>query len=154
MILRFVMYTDKSVAQSMRAINDRIQTTGTRTRPQMDGWVDKSGRFAMAVSSTVRWRFRRKTFLHGRAERESGMTIVRGNVPGGLSRNKQALVLGMMIVIGLGLGFTQGSAILTIVAVLAGAAFSIPLQGDFDNSEILLSELQKALKAKFTPPNR
>ena len=154
MILRFVMYTDKTVAQSMRAINDRIHATGTRTRPQMDGWVEKSGRFAMAVTTTVRWRFRRKTFLHGRAERESGMTVVRGNVPSGLSRNKQALVLGMMIVIGLALGFTQGSAILTIVAVLAGAAFSIPMQGDFDNSEILLSDLQKALKAKFAPPKR
>ena len=152
--MRFVMYTEKTVAQSMRAINDRIHAPGTKSRPQMDGWVDKSGRFAMAVTSKVRWRFRRKTFLHGRAERTGGYTIVQGNVPGGLSRDKQALVLVIMIVIGLALGLTQGSAILVIVAVLAGAAFSIPLQGDFDNSEVLLSELQKALKAKFAPPKR
>ena len=152
--MRFVMYTDMTVAQSMRAINDRLHVSGTRTRPQMDGYVEKSGRFAMAVTTTVRWRFKRKTFLHGQAERDTGLTVIRGNVPGGLSRNKQALVLGMMIVIGLALGFTQGNAILAIVPVLAGAAFSIPLQGDFDNSEILLSELQKALKAKFRPPKR
>lgn len=152
--MRFVMYTDKTVAQAMKAINERLHASGTKTRPQFDGWIEKSGQFALGVTTTVRWRFRRKTWLNARAERDSGYTIIQGNVPSGLSRQKQTAVLGIMIVIGLILGFTQGSAILAIVAVLAGAAFSIPMQGDFDNSEILLRELQKALQAKFTPPKK
>ena len=42
--------------------------------------------------------------------------------------------------------------IFAIIAVMVGGAITIPLQGDFDNSEYLLTELQRALKAKFTPP--
>ena len=152
-ILRFLMYTDKTVAQSMRAINERLHVPGTKTRPQIDGWVDKNGQFAISVTTTVRWRFKRKTVMHARAERDSGFTVIRGTVPSGLSRNRQIAVFVILLMIGL-VAFSQGSAIMALVVVLAGAGLSIPLQGDYDNSEILLTELQKALRAKFTPPKK
>jgi hypothetical protein len=148
------MYTDKSVAQSMRAINERLHATGTKSRPQIDGWVEKSGNFAMSVTTTVRWKFKRKTFLQARAKRDGGFTVIQGNVPGGLSRDKQMLVIGIMIVIGLVLGITQSNVIMTIVLVLAGGALSIPFEGDYHNSEVLLTELQRALSAKFAPPKK
>lgn len=151
--MRFIMYTDKSVAQTMRAINERLHVSGTKSRPQVDGWVEKSGRFAIAVTTSVHGRFRRKTMLHGQAERDGSFTVIKGNVAGGLPRNKQIWVLGIMAVISL-LALAQGSAIVAIVALLAGAAMTIPLQGDYDNSEYLLTELQRTLRAKFTPPKK
>jgi hypothetical protein len=147
------MYTDKTVAQAMKAINERLHAPGTKSRPQMDGYVEKNGRFAMAVTTRVFGRFRRKTFLRGQAERDSGATIIRGNVPGGLSRNRQIVVVIMLAVVALVI-FAQGNAILAIVVGLSGAALTIPFQGDFDNSELLLTELQRALQAKFTPPKK
>lgn len=149
--MRFVMYTEKTVPQAMRAINERLHAPGTKSRPQLDGWVEKSGNFAIGVTTVVYGRFRRRTILRGRAEREGGITIVQGTVPGGLDRNHQRIILGIMILIGL-LTLSQGNAILAIISVLAGAALSIPLQGDYDNSEILLTELQRALKARLTLP--
>jgi hypothetical protein len=148
--LRFVMYTEKSVAQTMRAINDRLQTGGTKART-FDGWVEKSGRFAFSVTTSVHGRFKRKTVMRGQAEREGGITVVRGDVPGGLSRNRQLIVFAAMIVIAL-LLLSQGGALVAIVILLCAAALSIPLQGDFDNSEVLLTDLQRTLKARFTPP--
>lgn len=149
--MRFIMYTDKTVPQTMRAINERLHVAGTKSRPQLDGWVEKSGRFAIAVTTTVHGRFRRKTTLQGQAERDGSVTVIRGNVPDGLPRNQQLWVIGIMILVGL-LALTQGNAIFAIIAVMVGGAITIPLQGDFDNSEYLLTELQRALKAKFTPP--
>jgi hypothetical protein len=149
--VRFVMYTDKTVAQALEAITERLHTKGTRTRPQLDGGVEKSGRFTIEVKTRVYGRFPRKTVLRAQAERESGTTIVRGTVPGGLSRRHQLLVFAIMVIIA-GIGWGQGSALLAGVAVIAGAAFFIPLQGDYENAEILLTELQRALQAKFTPP--
>jgi urea transporter len=151
MNLRFVMYTDKNVAQTMKAVNERLHAPGTKSRPQMDGWVEKSGRFAMAVTSPVYGRFPRKTHLHAKAERQGGTTVVSGTVSGGLPRNRQFIIVAIMVVLGL-VALSQGSAIFCIVAVAVGLALPIPLQGDYENSEILLTELQKALKARFAPP--
>lgn len=148
--LHFVMYTEKSVAQTMRAINDRIQTAGNKNR-KYDGWVEKSGRFAFAVTTTVHGRFKRKTVMRGQAEREGGITVVRGDVPGGLSRNQQLIVFAALILVALML-LSQGSGLVAITVLICAAALSIPLQGDFDNSELLLTELQRTLKARFTPP--
>ncbi len=150
--MHFVMYTDKSVAQAMRAINERLHAPGTKARPQLDGWVEKNGRFAIGVTTPVHGRFPRKTFLHGQAEREGGVTIIRGNVSGGLPRDKQMLVIGMLVALALGLLVYGGNAIAAIFALAAAAVVTIPLQGDYDNSEYLLTELRKALKARLTPP--
>ncbi|MBZ0303916.1 MAG: hypothetical protein K8J31_29530 [Anaerolineae bacterium] len=149
--MRFIMYSENSIAQAMRAINERLHAPGTKSRPQIDGWVEKNGNFAMTVTTTVYGPFRRRTTLRGRAERDGGNTVIRGSVPGGLSRNKQLTILGIMIVLGL-LALSQGNAILMVVSILAGAALSIPMQGDFNNSELLLTELQRTLKARFTQP--
>lgn len=149
--MRFVMYTEKTVAQALRAVNERINVPPTRSRPKMEGKTEKNGRFTISVTTPVYGRFPRKTVLQGHAERESGITVIRGSVPGGLRRNQQMLLFGILLLIGL-LALAQESIILTIVAVLSGLALSVPLQGDFNNSEILLTELQKILKARFTPP--
>lgn len=151
--MRFVMYTEKTVAQAMRSINDRLHLAPTKTRPQLDGWVEKSGRFALGVTSTVRWHFRRKTYLRGQASREDGVTVVRGTVPGGATGRSQITIFVALALVGL-LLLTQGQALMALIAVAAGAALYIPLQGDYDNSEILLAELQKALHARFTPPGK
>lgn len=147
------MYTDKTVPQAMSAINARLHAPAGRGRPQLDGWVEKSGRFALTVTTEVRWGLRRRTTLYGRAERRDGATVIEGTVPGGASRQGQAVVFGALALIAV-LGMVNGNAVLALVALAAGFGFYIPLQGDYANSEILLSELQKTLKAQFTPPRR
>jgi len=147
------MYTDKTVPQAMSAINARLHTPGSKGRPQLDGWVEKSGRFALTVTTQVRWRFRRRTTLNARAERRDGLTVIEGSVPGGASREGQAVVFGALALVAV-LGMIQGNAILAIVALAAGVGFFVLLEGDYANSEILLSELQKTLKAQLTPPRR
>lgn len=151
--MRFIMYTDKTVPQAMSAINARLHTPGSKGRPQLDGWVEKSGRFALTVTTQVRWRFRRRTTLNARAERRDGLTVIEGSVPGGASREGQAIVFGALALVAV-LGMIQGNAILAIVALAAGVVFFVLLEGDYANSEILLSELQKTLKAQLTPPRR
>lgn len=151
--MRFVMYTEKSVPQAMNAINERLHTPGTKSRPQLDGWVEKSGRFSMGVTGSVKWRLTRKTVLQGKAEKLGNITLIQGSVPGGVSGQGMLVILGALIAVAAIFYFTQDNAILAAVALVAGIVLYGPLVGDFNNCETLLGELQKAVNAKFTPPS-
>jgi hypothetical protein len=149
--VRFVLYTDKSIPQSTSALNERLHQPKTRSSPALDGWVEKNGRFSLALTTPVIAQFTRTTRLHGQLRRENGQTIIQGDVPDGAGPQGQVMVL-----IGIGLValfvLLQQQAVLAILAVLAGAALYIPMRGDYDNSDRLLLEVERALKASPKPP--
>lgn len=107
----------------------------------------------MSISTTVAKRFSRMTKLQGTLEREDKVTVIRGNVPDGLSKEGQALVFGVMLVLGL-IVLSRGNAILAILVVAVAAAMYVPFRGDYENSTILVKELRKILNAKDRPPKR
>lgn len=146
--MRFVLYSDKTVNQCLSAINERIQSKST-----MDGWTNKEGTFSISLSSKVAKRFTRTTRLYGKIERESGVTIIQGNVSHGAGRQGQLAIFGALVVLGL-IMFSRGSIILAVLAVLAGSVLFIPLIGDDQNSTVLLRELRSLLKARETPPKK
>ncbi len=148
--MQFELYTDKTVAQCMSAVTERLAAKGTASRPEMDGWVEKGGRFSMAVTTQIAKRFPRKTRLTATVEREKGVTIIRGSVPDGVSREGQAIIFGAFLTIGLIL-LSGGDALLALLAIALGAALYIPLQGDAVNSAILLKEVRSILSAKEKP---
>lgn len=149
--MRFTLYTEKTVSQCMSAVNERLHLKGTATRPGMDGWVDKSGSFSMGMSSPVIGKLNRTTYLRAKAVRESGVTVIRGDVSGGASPRGQWLVFAALALVGVVL-MSRGSALLGLVIIPFAALLYIPMKGDFENSEVLLNEVQKILKAKGTPP--
>jgi hypothetical protein len=57
----------------------------------------------------------------------------------------------MLVVAGF-LIILSGSLLPGVIAILAPALLNIPLEGDYKNSQILVSEVQRALKAKENPP--
>jgi hypothetical protein len=149
--MRFVLFTDNTVSQCMSAINKRLQASGTRSRPELDGWIEKPGKFSLAVTSNVFRRFPRTTRLSGVATRESGTTVIRGHVSGGVGpRGLQMLVLAVGAV--LFLLIVSGRPMLALVTLLFGGIAYVPLRGDFVNSETLLIEVEKTLKATPKPP--
>lgn len=149
--MRFVLFSEMTMRQCMKALNDRIQANGTKTRPELDGWVEKSGRFSLALETPVFGRFRRKTRLRATAERENGLTVIRGFVPNGTSRAGLAIILVALLAVAVFM-FARGEAIIAIAILFAGGGVSIPLIGDYHNHDVLLAELEKTLKAKYTPP--
>lgn len=151
--MHFTLYTDKTVAQCLTAINERMHVKESSTRPALDGWVEKSGAFSISIATPVFGRFMRKTALRGKIERENGVTVIEGSVPGGVSRNGQivvfvALVLVVLTIIG------GGNLLLGLLPLVLIPIFYIAMQGDYLNSTALLDEVQKALKAKPTPPKK
>jgi hypothetical protein len=145
------MYTEKSVSQCMSAINERLHVKGTSARPGIDGWVDKKGVFSMGISSPVIGKLHRKTYLRAKVEREGGVTMIKGDVPTGASPQGQVLVFGALALVAAVL-IGSGSMLLGLVVIPFAAILYIPMKGDYCNSEVLVSEMQKALKAKSTPP--
>ena len=148
--MQFVLYSEKTVAQCLTSINARMHVKGTTSRPGLDGWVEKSGAFAVGVTTPVIGKFTRRTFLKAKVERQNGMTIIRGSVPEGVTKQGMVVIfVALAVVAAVIMG--SGSVLLGLVLIPVGAYFVILLRGDFHNSEYLLDEVRKTLKAKPTP---
>jgi hypothetical protein len=151
--MRFVLFTEKSVSQCIRDLNERLHTAGTKSRPELGGWIEKNGKFSLTVTSKVVGRFPRTTRLTAKAERESGVTVLWGNVSDGISPQwTRFLFIGLLIVAGaLVISSQPMPALLTFVF---GAFAYVPLRGDYINSDILLLEVERTLKASPKPPKK
>lgn len=151
--MRFVLYTDMTVPQCMRALNERMQAKPTKARPELQGWVEKKGAFSISLSSKVAGRFSRTTRLSAQAERESGVTIIRGYVSDGMSPVWLRVVMIIVGIVALGL-LASGDPMLAVVIVLFAGLAYIPLRGDYVNSDLLLIEVERTLKATPKVPKK
>lgn len=148
--MRTLLYTDKTVGQCMSAITERL---GTRGSKNMEGWVEKNGNFEMSIATPVIGKIERRTRLHGKAEREAGITTVSINVPSGTDRSGQVIIFVAITAISIYL-LTQGLLVPALAVLFAGIALYIPLAGDHKNSPALVSEVQRTLKATNKPPKK
>ncbi len=149
--MQFTLYTEQTIAQCLSALNERMHLKPTASRPALDGWLEKSGAFSLGVSSVVVGRFNRSTYLRGKLERQSGYTVIHGSVSGGASHRDKLVIFVTLALIAAALAL-RGSVTLALVVAPIAAALYIPLTGDHQNSETLIGELQKTLKARGTPP--
>lgn len=145
--MNFVYYSEKTPSQCMIALNERLQTRSAR----LEGWVEKSGRFSLSVTTPVLRRFSRTTRMQGSVVKENGVTVIRGFVPDGVEARQRAIIYGTLVLVGV-LLILGGSTLPGLLALLAPLPLNIPLEGDFNNYQILIAELQRTLKAKATPP--
>ena len=148
--MRFVLFTEKTKSQCMKALHERLQASETKSRPELNGWIEKSGSFSLELSRPVFGKFQRTTRLRGTTERESGMTVIRGFVPNGLSR-EWLIIIGVMIVFTSLYMFAQGNLLFALLIAFGGGGVTVPLWGDYRNHDVLLYELEKTLKAKPAP---
>ncbi len=149
--MEFTLYTDKSVAQCMTAITERMQAKATSTRPEMMGSIEKGGRFTLSVSSYVFGFIPRSTRLTATAQRDGGSTVIRGHVADGVTPQWRK-ILGVVLGIVCFVLILSGQAVLALVALFMGTAAYVPFIGDYQNSETLLLELEKTLKAAPKSP--
>jgi hypothetical protein len=135
----------------MTALNERMEQKPTKARPEIDGYIEKGGKFALSVTSDVVSKFRRTTQMRGRADRENGFTIIEGHFSAGVSRQRIGIIIAAVAFVGLVM-IVNVKTFPGIITALLGAGLYIPLVGDYNNSEILLKELKKATKARDKPP--
>lgn len=145
--MQFRYYTEKTPSQCMLALNERLQTRSAR----LEGWVEKNGRFSLAVSSQVMRRFRRTTRLSGSVEREDGVTVIRGSVSDGADPRNRRLIYGVLVIIGIVLLLTR-TILPGVLLLVVPFVLNIPLQGDYENSKVLTAEIQRTLKARPSLP--
>lgn len=147
--MRMVLYTEKTVAQSLSALTERLGSAGKR----LDGWVEKNGSFSMSTTSPVIGKISRRTRIHGKVEKGQGITTVTIHVSSGADRRGQIMIFVALGVIALIL-LASGNLALALLLAFAGAALYIPLAGDHRNSPTLISEVQRSLKATTKPPKK
>ncbi len=147
--MRMTLYTEKTVAQSLSALTERLSSAGKR----LDGWVEKNGSFSISTSTPIIGKISRRTRIHGKIEKGAGITTVTVHVPSGADSRGQIMIfiaVGMMALILL----ASGNLALALVLGFAGVALYIPLAGDHRNSPVLIGEVQRTLKATTKPPKK
>jgi hypothetical protein len=144
--LRFTYYSDKTAAQCVSALNERL-----RAKRSLEGRVEKNGRFVLTTTCRVMRRFKRATRLEGIIERESGVTVIKGSVPDGVNPKQRVIIFGALLLAGIFI-ILSGSLLPGLIILLLPPALNIPLAGDYRNSRVLIGEVQRTLKAKRTPP--
>ncbi|MBK8020679.1 MAG: hypothetical protein IPK19_04420 [Chloroflexi bacterium] len=150
--MRLELYTEKTVAESLSAINARLQAKSSGSRA-LDGWVEKKGGFGISITTPVVGRFARRTTLHGKLERRDGHTVVQIDVPSGANRQGVILMIGAVALISVAL-MASGSLVFALALLPLAAYLYIPMRGDHENSETLINDVQRTLKARNTPPKR
>lgn len=151
--MRFVLYTDRTVSQCMNALHERMQAKATKSRPELGGYIEKSGVFSLTVQSKVAGRFPRRTRLSATIKREKGMTIIEGYVADGISPQWLRILMVIVLVV-CALLVLSNQPMLALVLALFGGLFYIPMRGDYVNSDRLLIEVEKTLRASPKPPKK
>jgi hypothetical protein len=147
--VRLVLYTEKSVKESLSALTERLGSAGKR----LDGRIEKNGNFSLSMISPVIGKISRRTHMYGKIEKGTGITTVTVHVSSGADPRGQLMIfvaLGMIALILL----ASGNLALVLLLAFAGAALYIPLAGDHHNSPILIGEVQRALKATTKAPKK
>ncbi len=148
--MRAVYYTEKTVAQCMSALTERLNTKGGR---RLEGWVEKSGHFELSIATPIVGKLSRRTYLRGKAERDGGITKLSLHVSSGADRRGQLIIFFACALVAITL-FAAGQIVFGLLIVVCGAALYIPLAGDQRNSPILINEVQRTLKASAKPPKK
>jgi hypothetical protein len=152
--MHFTLYTSKTVTQCARDLTERLEAKPTKTRPALGGWVEKKQRaFSVTITAPVIARIKRTTRLTASFERERGTTVIQGHVSDGVSPFWTRVLLGVVFLLAL-LLLIAGEVMLALVLVLFAGAAYIPLHGDYINSDSLLIEVEKTLKASPKPPKK
>lgn len=151
--MQFVLYSDMTIAQCMSALNERMHAKGTKSRPELNGWTEKKGSFSLSVSSKVLGRFNRRTRLNGHAARDKGITVIRGSVSDGVNPGALRL-LGIALAVLVVMMFFIGEPMIGLLAVIFGVIAYVPLRGDYVNSDLLLIEVERTLRANPKPPKK
>lgn len=146
-ILQFTYYTEKSVAQALTALNERLQAKGAR---ELDGWIDKNGEFSLSATTKIAGAFKRRTTLRGKIERVGGQTVVTGGVNDGVPSDGRFLVFVALALVGI-MFLSGGNTTLALTVFPVGLILYILMKGDNDNSTVLVREVQRSLGAKPTP---
>ena len=151
--MRFTLYSEKPVAECVKALVERLGQSATSTRPKLEGYADKSGKFALGLSSNVLGGFARKTWMEGVMSKESGATVIRGTVPDGATPQRQRYIMLATPAIGLFLA-VNGAMLLAFMAVVLMLIVLVTLRGDYYNGDRLLLEIERLLKANPRPPKK
>ncbi|TVR20754.1 MAG: hypothetical protein EA396_09765 [Anaerolineaceae bacterium] len=151
--MQFTLYSQKTTRQCVKDLTERLQARGTKANPALGGWVNKDGGFSLTLTAPVLGRFNRTTRLRGRLWRETGVTVIEGYVPDGISPFWMR-VLGASLIVGSLLLAVSYGVLIGLVMVLFGLLAYIPLRGDYLNSDQLLVAIERTLKADPKPPKK
>jgi hypothetical protein len=150
--MRFTLYTEKTVSECIKTLNERIEAK-KNSKTGVRGRTNKNGEFSLWSSARVLFLFKRITQMNAKVIRESGNTVIQGFVPDGMS--PYWLTIAGVVLIAVCVGFLiLGDNFLAVIGLVAGIGAYVMLRGDYRNSEFLLVEVEKTLKASPNPPKK
>ncbi len=144
--MNFTLYSEKATTECIKALTERLHQSETPTRPSLDGFVHKNGKFKIGVEQGVFRQITRKTWVEGQIIKDGALTLIRGQVPDGATPERQRFIAFLIPIAGVML-VIRGEVLLALLAMALIGFVLVTVRGDYYNSDRLLMELEKSLKA-------
>jgi len=151
--MRFTLYTDKSVSDCTKTLAERIEAKQNSKNGVRGHINQKTHEFSLQMSAKIWFLFKRTTQMNGKISKEGGQTIINGFVPDGMS--PYWMTISGVVLMAVCVGFLiLNENFLAVLGFGAGAFAYVMLRGDYRNSEALLVEVERTLKASPNPPKK
>lgn len=134
----------------MSALAGRMEARPTKRRPALDGYIEKGGKFSLAITRKIGI-FPRRTRLRATVSRSSGITTIDGFVSGGAPPERVRVMLIAIAALGI-MMLLNGNAVLSLLTLVVGVVLYVSLTADYNSSEKLLKAVRSSCKAKDKPP--
>ncbi len=134
----------------MSALAGRMEARPTKRRPALDGYIEKGGKFSLAITRKIGI-FPRRTRLRATVSRSSGITTIDGFVSGGAPPERVRVMLIAIAALGI-MMLLNGNAVLSLMTLVVGVVLYVSLTADYNSSEKLLKAVRSSCKAKDKPP--
>ncbi len=151
--MRFTLYTEKSVSDCTKTLIERIQAKQNSKNAIRGNVNQKTHEFTLQIGCKILFLFPRSTQMNGKISKEGGQTVIHGFVPDGMSPYWM-FISGVVLAVVCGGFLILGENALAVLGILAGFSAYVMLRGDYRNSEALLVEIERTLKASPQPPKK
>ncbi|MCL4256360.1 MAG: hypothetical protein KJ043_21560 [Anaerolineae bacterium] len=151
--MRFTLYTEKSVSDCTKTLIERIQAKQNSKNGVRGNVNQKTHEFNLQIGCKILFLFPRSTQMNGKISKEGGQVTINGFVPDGMSPYWM-LISGAVLAVVCGGFLILGENALAFLGILAGFSAYVMLRGDYRNSEALLVEIERTLKASPKPPKK
>jgi hypothetical protein len=149
--MKYRLYTEKTVPECVKILDERIEAKPTSRRANIDGWTERNGDFSLKIRAKVLRLVSKTTRMNGSMNREKGVTTIEGFVDAGISPYWTVILFGVLFLVS-GALFLLDQLSLAIIIFVLGGLILLTERQDYFSSEELLIEVEKKLKAKPTPP--
>ena len=143
------LYTDKNLQDCQTALIERMHARPTKTRPLIDGWINKDGTFLLWMTGNVYGPIDIRTRYNGVIieDTASNSTLIVVRLPWSGDASQTLVIIFASVLLAI-IVATSGNFVGGFVVLLIGVALILVLRTNTANNDIFVKTIKQTLRAR------